>query len=165
MWRFVSLTTILNMVRKAMERKARIPFVHCTVVKIDCCQSTYSVICYLFSEVLLFTYCTFTWFHLILCNTGPILAHQLSLPYAKHWNCALSEFFPTLPHIFAPHWIPCTLDFHTFPASRTPHFTRHPASMLNTARPPHLKRSPQFCRTADDIDIDCSKVFISIRNG
>jgi len=29
-----------------------------TVVKIACRQSTYSVICYLFSEILLFTYCT-----------------------------------------------------------------------------------------------------------
>ena len=38
----------------------------------------------------------------------------------------------TLPRTFAPHRIPCTLDFQTFPASRTPHFTRHPPSMLYT---------------------------------
>ena len=36
----------------------------------------------------------FSGFHFILCNSCPFLAHQLSLPYAKYWNCAHSEFFP-----------------------------------------------------------------------
>ena len=45
-------------------------FVLGTVVKIYCRQSTYSVICYLFSEILFSLTVPFTCFHLILCNTG-----------------------------------------------------------------------------------------------
>ena len=44
-----------------------------TAVKIDCHQSTYAVICYFFSLIV-----PLTWFHLILCNTAPFLARQLS---------------------------------------------------------------------------------------
>ena len=76
-----------------------------TVVKIDCQLPSINLLLSFVTYSVKYSFSLtvpFTWFHLILCNTGLFLARQLSLPSAKYWNCAHSEFFPNLV-------LPCTV--------------------------------------------------------
>ena len=70
--------------------KARIPFGHSREDWLPSVNLLLSFVTYSVKYFLSITG-SFTWFHLILCNTSPF-----DLPYAKYGNCAHSEFFPNL---------------------------------------------------------------------